>query len=192
MKKFILLLTLLLPLGLSAQNTWAVKTNVLHDVSTLSLNVAGEYAFKPQWSAELSASTNLWGSWGGSRLEHVLLQPEVKYWFCEKFSGWFVDAHAIGGFANVGKFWDLSKIGPRCPDLRNYELRDALMLGLGVGGGYDFILNRHWNLELEGGLGYMFITGDEYDGATPELLLKGSKFDYFGPTKLAVSIVYLF
>ena len=192
MKKLILLIALLLPLGLSAQNTWAVKTNVLHDLSTLSLNVAGEYAFKPQWSAELSVSVNSWGSWGGSKLDHVLLQPEVKYWFCEKFSGWFVEAHAMAGGATVGKFWDFSKIGPRCPDLRNYELRDALLLGLGVGGGYDFILNRHWNLELEAGLGYMYVMGDEYDGETPELLLKGSEFDYIGPTKLAVSIVYLF
>lgn len=64
------------------------------------------------------------------------------------------------------------------------------MLGLGIGGGYDFILNRHWNLELEAGLGYIYTIGDEYDGTT--LLLKGSEFDYVGPTKLAVSIVYLF
>ena len=192
MRKLVLLLTILLPLGLSAQNTFALKTNVLHDLSTLSLNVAGEYAFKPQWSAELSASVNSWGSWGGSKLQHVLLQPEVKYWFCEKFNGWFVDAHAFGGGASVGKFWDFSTIGPRFPDLRNYELRDALMLGIGVGGGYDFILNRHWNLELEAGIGYMYILGDEYDGETPTLLLKGSEFDYIGPTKLAVSIMYLF
>ncbi|MBP5637207.1 MAG: DUF3575 domain-containing protein [Bacteroidales bacterium] len=108
MKRLILLFALLLPLGLSAQNTWAVKTNVLHDVSTLSLNLAGEYAFKPQWSAELGTSVNFWGSWGGSRLDHVLLEPEVKYWFCEKFSGWFVDAHGIGGYANVGNFWDFT------------------------------------------------------------------------------------
>lgn len=190
MKKLLLLLTILLPLGLGAQNTWAVKTNVLHDLSTLSLNVAGEYAFKPQWSAELSASANFWGSWGGSRLDHVLLQPEIKYWFCEKYNGWFVDAHGIGGYANVGKFWDFSKIHPRFPDLRNYELRNAIMLGLGIGGGYDFILSRHWNLELEAGLGYIYTRGDEYDGTT--LLLEGSIFDYVGPTKLAASIVYLF
>lgn len=190
MKRLIFLFALLLPLGLSAQNTWAVKTNVLHDVSTLSLNVAGEYAFRPQWSAELGTSVNFWGSWGGSRLDHVLLEPEIKYWFCEKFSGWFVDAHGIGGYANVGNFWDFSTIGPRFPDLRNYQLRDAFMLGLGIGGGYDFILNRHWNLELEAGLGYIYTIGNEYDGTT--LLLKGSEFDYVGPTKLAVSIVYLF
>ena len=191
--RLILILALVLQTGvLGAQNTWALKTNLLHD-ATLSVNLAGEYAFAPQWSAELSASVNAWRSWGGSRIQHVLLQPEIKYWTCERYSGWFLCGNLLGGTATLGNFWDFSKVTPRSPDLRNYLLKDALVLGVGVGGGYDFILSRHWNLEVEGAIGYMYARGDEYDDVTPqELLLKGSEFDYIGPTKLAVSIVYLF
>lgn len=190
----LLIFALLLYPGMTmrAQNTWALKTNVLHD-ATLSLNLAGEYAFAPQWSAELGASVNAWRSWGGSRLQHALLQPEIKYWTCERYNGWFISGNALGGWAALGNFWDFSKVTPRSPDLRNYLLKDALVLGIGVGGGYDFILSRHWNLEVEGAVGYMYVRGDEYDDVNPpELLLKGSEFDYIGPTKLAVSIVYLF
>lgn len=191
--RLFLLLALMLQTGvLSAQNTWALKTNLLHD-ATLSVNLAGEYAFAPQWSAELGASVNAWRSWGGSRIQHALLQPEIKYWTCERYTGWFISGNLLGGWATLGNFWDFSKVTPRSPDLRNYLLKDALVLGIGVGGGYDFILSRHWNLEVEGAIGYMYTRGDEYDDVTPpELLLKGSEFDYIGPTKLAVSIVYLF
>jgi len=186
-------LALMLQAGvLSAQNTWALKTNLLHD-ATLSVNLAGEYAFAPQWSAEMSASVNAWRSWGGSRLQHFLLQPEIKYWTCERYTGWFLCGNLLGGVATLGNFWDLSQYNPKSPDLRNFLLKDALVLGIGVGGGYDFILSRHWNLEVEGSVGYMYSRGDEYDDVTPpELLLKGSEFDYIGLTKLAVSIVYLF
>jgi len=184
---------MLVSVSLSAQNTWAIKTNLLHD-ATLSPNVAVEYAFAPQWSAEASLSVNSWRSWGGSRLQHLLLQPEVKYWFCEKYNGFFVSGLVMGGMATLGNFWDFSQLNPKSPDLRNFLLKDALALSVGVGGGYDFILNRHWNLEVEGAIGYMYARGDEYDDSvTPaDLLLKGSEFDYIGPVKLAVSIVYLF
>ena len=195
MKKLVLILLLLgSAFTLRAQNVWAVKTNLLHDLGTLSPNIAVEYALSQQWTSELSLSVNSWRSWGGSRLNHLLLQPEVKYWFCEKYDGWFVCANAMGGFASLGNFIDLSQYNPKSPDLRNFLLKDALALSIGVGGGYDFILSRHWNLEVEGSLGYMYAQGDEYDDSVtpPDLLLKGSKFDYVGPTKLAVSLVYLF
>lgn len=196
MKRLILTLTILASaaISLGAQNTWAVKTNLLHDIATLSPNVAVEYAFDEQMSVELALSANYWRSWGGSRLNHLLLQPEVKYWFCEKYDGWFVSATAMAGLATLGNFLDLSQFHPKSPDLSNFLLKDAFAVSLGIGGGYDFILSRHWNLEVEGAIGYMYARGDEYDDSfnPPDLLLKGSEFDYVGPTKLAVSIVYLF
>ena len=67
---------------------------------------------------------------------------------------------------------------------------NALLLGIGAGVGYDFILNRHWNLELELGLGYLYTLSDEC--LNDIVLLKGSEFDYLGPTRLGVTIMYLF
>ncbi len=76
------------------------------------------------------------------------------------------------------------------PNLKTFYLQKAWMMGGGLGFGYDFILTRHLNLELEMGLGYMYVTGDEYSDGV--LILQGSKFDYLGPTRLAVTISYLF
>ena len=78
--------------------------------------------------------------------------------------------------------------------LDSFLLGDALLLSAGVGAGYALILSRHWNVELEGSLGYMYVKGDEYDYYDREAgpLLRGSIFDYAGPTALRVNIVYLF
>ena len=175
---------------LGAQNRWALKTNVLHD-ATASVNLALEWGFAPHWSVEASGSLNWWDLPDGLSLRHAIAQPELRYWFCDRFSGWFVNAHAIGGYApKVGGLWDFSQYYEKFPNLKNFYLQKAIVLGGGVGFGYDFIISRHWNLELEMGLGYMFVKGDEYSDGV--LILQGSKFDYIGPTRLAVTFSYLF
>ena len=202
-RKFLCILVLLLAgtVGSRAQTSWALKTNLLHD-ATASVNLALEYAFAPKWSVELSGSYNGWNV-ADMRWRHWIVQPEARYWFCERFSGGFVAAHVLGGQATLGSFWDFSQYGPKFPNLKTFLLNNALVLGVGAGIGYDLVLGRHWNVEFELGVGYMYVTGDEYElvkaadgthylpaGAQP--VLAGSIFDYLGPTKLAVSIVYLF
>lgn len=36
------------------------------------------------------------------RWKHWLVQPEARYWFCDRFSGHFLGFHAHGGQYNVG------------------------------------------------------------------------------------------
>ena len=82
--------------SLGAQNRVALKTNVLHD-ATASVNLAVEVGLARHWSAELSGSVNLWDFPDQPVLKHIMVQPELRYWFCDRFSGWFVDAPVIGG-----------------------------------------------------------------------------------------------
>lgn len=187
--------------ALKAQDKFAVKTNLLHD-ATASVNLGVEYGFAPQWSVAVSGSYNDW-TVNDMWLNHMLISPEVRYWFCERFAGTFVSVHGHAGTAKLGSFWDFSQYYEKFPNLENFMLKDATVLGIGVGIGHAFVLGRHWNLEMEFGLGYMYTKGDEYqmsetvDGKhyLPEEaipVLEGSIFDYVGPTKLGLSIVYLF
>ena len=187
--------------SLRAQDRFAVKTNLLHDAAG-SVNLGVEAGIAPKWTVQLAGSFNDWKT-GDRWLNHMLVSPEARYWFCERFAGTFVSVHGHAGTATLGRFWDFSRYYSKFPNLDTFMLKDATVLGLGVGIGHAFVLGRHWNLEMELGLGYMYAKGDEYelsvkadgahylpDNAIP--VLEGSVFDYLGPTKVAVSIVYLF
>ena len=174
-----------------AQNEFALKTNVLHD-ATASFNIAAEYAMVPKWTIQLEGSIRLFDAYNVT-LNHYLIRPEVRRWFCESFNGWFLSAYMMGGKASVGRLWDLTTIYDRFPNLKDFLMKDATVASLGVGGGYDWIISRHWNIECAMSLGYMFIKGDEYDlDDMSAPVLTGSIFDYAGPTGLSVSIVYVF
>lgn len=65
-------------------------------------------------------------------------------------------------------------------------------LGGGIAYGYDWVLGKHWNFEFEAGVGYAHAWYDKYDCAKcSERIGSGGK-NYWGVTKLAVSLVYLF
>lgn len=175
---------------LEAQNRWALKTNLLHD-ATASANLAVEWGFAKHWSAELSGSVNMWDLPNQLSLRHVIVQPEFRYWLCDRFNGWFFQANVFGGYTpGTGGFWDFSQYYEKFPNLKTFMLKEAIMMGLGGGVGYAVVLSRHWNLEIEFGLGYMYVRGDEFWNNVK--VLEASEFDYVGPTRVGITISYLF
>ena len=36
------------------------------------------------------------------KISHWLVQPELRYWTCDVFNGWFFGLHALGGQINIG------------------------------------------------------------------------------------------
>ncbi|MBR6346863.1 MAG: DUF3575 domain-containing protein [Bacteroidales bacterium] len=202
-KNILIVAALLMSAGVAkAQQHVAIKTNILHD-ATLSPNIAVEYAFLPKWSFELPFSYNQWPGVKDMIYKHAIFQPAVRYWFCERFNGWFVGIHGIGGMATLSNGPDFSQYYHKFPNLNNYKLEKALVLGGGVSFGYDVSLARHWNLEFELGLGYIYANGDLYEmvdnGAGRKVpqknalpVVKEAEFDYVGPTKASVAIVYIF
>ena len=79
----------------------ALKSNLLYDAA-LSPNIGAEVGVAPKWSLEVSGNLNAWTLDNGRRWKHWLVQPEVRYWFCDRFSGHFVGAHLLGGQVNIG------------------------------------------------------------------------------------------
>lgn len=184
------LLAILLYLPANAQNV-ALKSNLLYDAA-LSPNLGVEVGLAPRWTLDLSGNFNLWTVGNGHKWRHWLAQPEVRYWFCQRFAGHFLGLHALGGEYNVGKL-DLPKF--LNSDLR--KLKDRRYEGWGVGAGvaygYAWPLSRHWNIEAELGVGWIWTKFDAYPCAECGTRLeKGRTHNYFGPTKLAVNLEYVF
>ncbi len=191
--KIALVIALLLLAGSStgafAQKA-ALKTNIVSD-ALLSPNLAIEVGLAPKWTLNTAGQLNLW-SVDGHKWRHWLVQPEARYWFCRRFQGHFLGLHAIGGEFNFGNIdVNANFLGSDFRKLkdRRYE---GWGIGAGIGYGYDWILSRHWNLEAEIGIGWIHARYDEYPCTVCGTKLGSGHHNYFGPTKAALNLVYLF
>lgn len=168
----------------------ALKTNLVSD-ALLSPNLAVEVGLAPKWTLNVAGQFNLW-SVDGHKWRHWLAQPEARYWFCRRFQGHFLGLHAIGGEFNAGNVdFPVKFLGSDFHKLkdRHYE---GWGVGAGIGYGYDWILSRHWNLEAEIGIGWIHARFDEYPCAVCGTKLGSGHHNYFGPTKVAVNLEYVF
>ncbi|MBD5421256.1 MAG: DUF3575 domain-containing protein [Bacteroides sp.] len=168
----------------------ALKTNLVSD-ALLSPNLAVEVGLAPKWTLNVAGQFNLW-SVDGHKWRHWLAQPEARYWFCRRFQGHFLGLHAIGGEFNAGNVdFPVKFLGSDFHKLkdRRYE---GWGVGAGIGYGYDWILSRHWNLEAELGIGWIHARFDEYPCAVCGTKLGSGHHNYFGPTKVAVNLEYVF
>ena len=67
------------------------------------------------------------------------------------------------------------------------------MVGAGIAYGYSWILDRHWNLEAEIGLGWVHTWYDVYPCANCGNKLRSNQHhNYYGPTKAAINLIYTF
>jgi hypothetical protein len=196
MKRIFLLLfvTVLTCFGgkLSAQD-WAIKTNLAYDATT-TMNLGFEVGVAKKWTLDFSGNynpftinkdTNMkWKNW--------FAQPEARYWFCRRFGGHFLAMHALGGQYNVGNIDNMIDfLGTPFSKLADYRYEGAFV-GAGVGYGYAFMLGEHWNLEAEICIGGAYTWFDKY--YCPKCGEKVGSFDhiYWGPTKIALNLVYVF
>ena len=189
-------LTLLLTIGAKAQNV-GIKTNLISDAVT-SPNLGVEFRMAPKWTFDLSGQVNMWNI-HQRRWRHWMVQPEARIWICEAFQGSFFGLHAIGGQYNIGHF---GNFGGKFLDHLNFlgsdfsKLKDHRYQGWGVGAGvaygYAWMLGKHWNLELELGLGWIYTWFDRYPCGECGTKDGNGHHNYFGPTKFSFAVEYLF
>lgn len=159
------------------QNT-AVKTNLLYD-ATSTLNLGVEWGLAPKWTLDISASYNPWEFGGNRKMKHWLVQPEARYWLCEKFSGHFFGVHLHGGQYNWGNMFSLKK---------RYQ---GWFTGGGISYGHQWILNNRWSLEATIGLGYAYLNYDRYPCTSCGKKISSGHKNYLGPTKAGITLIYM-
>lgn len=190
MKKYIFIVLLFQAFGsgllLSAQ-VLAVKTNLAAD-AVLSPNLSLEMKIGERLTLDLSAHYYPFCSKSSTvRRRHWLFQPELRFWSCEPFFSHFWGVHLLAGEYNISD-QHLPFGLYRGTRSSRYE---GAVLGAGLSYGYQWILSPRWGLEAELGVGYVragyarhrCVHCGEKNG-------NGAKH-YLGPTKVAVSLVYL-
>ena len=192
MKRLALLFAILC-FGITTSNAQevALKTNVLYD-ATATINLGVEVGLHKRWTLDISGNYNSWSRNESVKWKHYFVQPEARYWFCDRFAGHFVGAHLLFGAFNFGNLNNnISFLGTDLSPLSKYRFQ-GFGYGAGISYGYAFILNRHWNLELELGVGYIRADYQKFECHHCGRHVGEGSHDYFGPTKAAINLVYLF
>ncbi|MBD8039173.1 MULTISPECIES: DUF3575 domain-containing protein [Bacteroidaceae] len=191
MKRLLFVLLSCIGLSVSAQN-WAVKTNLLYDM-TATMNLGAEVRMSPQWTLDVSANWNPWTFSDNKKWKQLSFQPEARYWFCEAFNGHFLGAHLLGGIYNMSNWdTDFTFLGTDFGKLKDHRY-EGWMLGAGIAYGYQWILSKHWSIEAEIGIGYVYSRYDKYRCAgCGRKTEEGKSHHFVGPTKAAVNLIYVF
>lgn len=171
---------------------FGIKTNLIYD-ATASPSLGAEISVAPKWSLELTGNLNAWDMSHDRKWKHWFIQPEVRYWLCEALHGHFFGMHLLGGQYNFGGFgYDGKLFGIDFDNLRTHR-HQGWAVGGGFNYGYAWLLQKHWNIEAELGVGYLYTRYDEYQCAgCGKRKRKGVKKNYVGPTEIAVNLEYLF
>lgn len=194
MNRIILLLALFIAAfapSASGQN-FGVKTNLVSD-AFLNPNLGLEIGLAPKWTLDVSGQFNGWTLSHDRRWKHWALQPELRYWFCDRFGASFFGFYMHGGQYNIGGFnGRYNLFGTDARKLKDSRYQ-GWFIGTGVSYGYAWILGRNWNLEGEIGIGYSYTRYDKFRCSGCGKKVEVDKpHNYFGVTKLAVNVVYLF
>lgn len=185
--KFLLVLMVAMAstFSVSAQKA-ALKTNLLYG-ATATPNLQLELGLSKKSTLELGAGMNWFEFSDNKKFKHILVQPEYRYWFCETFNGSFIGIHAHGAQFNVGG-WDIP-VG-RLDAFKNNRY-EGYLYGAGISYGYQWVLSPRWNFEASLGGGFARIHYDKYQCATCGTKLDDGKYNYFGVTKAALSLIYI-
>lgn len=152
-----------------------LKTNVLY-WGTTTINFGVEPALSPHSTIDIEGMWNPWQFDNNKKMKFWAVQPEYRYWLCEKFNGHFFGAHVHYAQFNYGM---------------NVNRYDGWLVGAGVSYGYDWIINRSWRFEATVGVGYAYIDYDKYKQPKCGEYLGHYTHNYFGPTKVGLSFIYL-
>lgn len=208
----IVLLALFLFAGLAshAQDV-AIKTNLLNWATTTP-NIGAEFGIGRKSTIQIFGDLNPWDFGDDKHFRSWTVQPEYRYWFCEKFGGHFIGVHALGGQYNAKNVnfplksliisSTVTPVEPDDPasaekgwpnltnDLNSGRHAEGWFAGVGISYGYQWMLSRHWNLEASLGVGYVYSDMTFYGRCNKEIDKR--KLHYVGPTRAALSLMYVF
>lgn len=174
-----------------AQGEVGLKTNLLYGAGAFTPNLGVEIGLDRHMTLDVSGGYN-WFNLNGSaknnkKLVHWIVQPELRYFLCEKFNGHFFGVHALYSQYNIGRY-ELPMLFGKGSKKYRFE-GDAV--GAGLSYGYQLILGKRWNMEFNIGVGYMHLNYDKYDCPKCGEKVSAETKNYFGPTKAGVSLIYI-
>ena len=183
MYRKVIILMIISTLCISARaQVLALKNNFLMDAMA-SPNLGVEFKVGRKATIDIPASFNFWNFSDDKKFKHFAVQPEFRWWVCQPFGGHFFGAHAHYAYYNVGGLSPFRTLKDN-----RYE---GWLVGAGVSYGYNRLLSPRWSLEATIGVGYAYMSHDKYPCGKCRPSVGHRSRHYFGPTRAAVSLIYL-
>lgn len=157
----------------------SVKTNFAYWAGAVA-NLSADIQLHRKFSLELPFDWSLWDIEREHGVRLVLFQPEVRWWMKNVGKGHFVGIHAHAGVFNV-----------KWKDIR-YQTAGRPLLGAGLTYGYSLPFSEHWGAEFLLGVGYANMKFDEFYNIDNGAKICTDELNYWGITKLGISLVYRF
>lgn len=195
MRHYLTILFAFVLCGASAQDI-AIKTNLLYDASA-TVNMGVEIGLGKRTTLDISGNYNAWDTNTelNEKMRHLLIQPEFRYYLCERMKGHFVGAHVHLLQYNInGDHW-LPNIFKSASTFNNNDEEASRYQGEGYGAGlvygYDWVIAPRFNIEFAVGAGYVFFDYERYGTSKCSPCLGEDTKHYWGLTKLGISLVYI-
>lgn len=201
LKDFSLMIGLFSATVLSAQTELKVNTVF---VPMGIYNIAVEKPVNSKISLQAEAFVSPWKSFLGKNLQMYMGTLEGRYYFKETGNKWYVGTYLSMAAFNLQKwnYWSKTVVEDKNGNLEllpdgSVRVTERYQKGLafiwGVSGGYHFVLDKKWGLDVFAGVGftqslykgYMEDNNQRYDGAT-----KWNKSGEILPTRAGVMLTY--
>ena len=156
---------------------WWLKTN-LPFYALVVPNLAVEVRLADQWSLDIPVYYSPYTVARNYRYRVFALQPSARYWLKPGMKGHFFGVHLLGGMFNISV------------DERNrYQDTDG-MWGAGLDYGYALKFSKHWGMEFNIGVGYIWTRYDTFYNVENGISWDTSTANYLGITRLGISLIY--
>ena len=180
MKRVIIIFALaLLALPAARAQNVAIKTNVAAWAAYGTTNLGVEAALWPRITFNVDGFYNPWTFDNGKQSIFWAIQPELRLWFCRKFTGHFIGLHC--GYADFDG------------GMQKYRYTGEMALG-GLSYGYSLPLCKSWRLEANVGAGYRYASYDKTGSVhrPGDVVMYGHEASWtFGLTRGGLNIIYL-
>ena len=182
-----------------ANNNFAVKTNLLYGLGTLTPNLGLEFGLGRRVTIEAVAGYNNWHNlWDYSdtgpdsdidnvykrSFDHILGKLEFRYWFRDRFAGHFVGLNGIYADYRISEL--------QVPLLFDKEwVYDGVGYGAGLSYGYLWRWSDRWGMEFNVAAGAVVMEYNKscVDCGYPDTA--NFKKTYFGPTGAGIKLLFM-
>ncbi len=163
----------------NSERYMALKTNIAYDAIAIP-NLAFEIQCSKHISVELPVMFCGWDISKEHAVRTFTIQPEGRWWIEKAGTGHFFGVHAHLSLFNVK--WDENR----------YQNTDRPLLGAGISYGYKLPFSKHWGAEFFLGAGYANMKYNIYYNIDNGALIETKSRNYWGITRIGLSLSYHF